>query len=521
MNLSVTRKAYLWALVAGISYVLCFPQFDIPILGIFFLPAFLFSIHNIRSKKQALAIGFLLSSMVAWGGFHWIIYVAQYFGQMPLPFAILLLCLYCLVAAPQMVAFALLGFRFRYAIERLPLWFRPIFWACLYVGLEFLARLVKIFPENLGNTWIAFSGISQVASLGGVALLSFIPLLIGAAIAYVKREGKIALPTLFTSLVIVSLAHFWGNFQIQKFENLPLKTLKIGIVQHNMDDAEAAVQRTSALHMINTIITRLLDRTDALAKQKPDLILWPETAFPTTFPTGVPKTSSAFGYANLVKDLVRQNQVPLLFGGYETDGDFDYNAALLLDGTSGEVLSTYRKNVLLIFGEYFPFLSWFPSLRSLNPMLGDFGRGPGPVPLYFSNANAPNGIKLGVNICYEAILPEYMRGYATAGTHIFVNLTKDSWFGNTFEPWQHLQLSQLRSIEHRIPMVRATNTGLSGTVSITGKTKLLSNPFEEAHEVVEIAYLDPPQPSLYTLWGDWFAYLSLLLSLSYLAYRRS
>ncbi len=519
--MSVTRKAYVWALVAGISYVLCFPQYDIPFLGIFFLPAFLFSIHNIRTKKQALAIGFLLSSMVAWGGFHWIIYVAQYFGQMPLPFAIGLLCLYCLVAAPQMIAFSLLGFRFRYSIERLPLWIRPLFWAGLYVGLEYLARLIKIFPENLGNTWIAFSGIAQVASLGGVALLSFLPLFIGASLAYLKREGKMALPSLVFSLLILGIAQFWGQAEIRKYENMPLKTLKIGIVQHNMDDAEAAVQRTSALHMLNTILTRLLDRTSTLAKQKPDFILWPETAYPTTFPTGVPKISSAFGYANLVKEMVRENQVPLLFGGYETDGNFDYNAAFLLDGKTSEVLSTYRKNVLLIFGEYFPFLSWFPSLRSLNPMLGDFGRGPGPVPLHFSNSKSPNVLKLGVNICYEAILPEYMRGYATAGTHLFVNLTKDSWFGNTFEPWQHLQLSQLRSIEHRIPMVRATNTGLSGTVSITGKTKLLSLPFQEAYEIVDVSYLDPPMPTLYTLWGDWFAYLALLFTLGYLAFRRS
>src|SRR5690606_8722235 len=100
--------------------------------------------------------------------------------------------------------------------------------------------------------------------------------------------------------------------------------------------------------------------------------------------------------------------------------------------------------------------------KTLNPQLGDFGRGPGPEPTHFSFRGIST--PLGVNICYEAILPEYMRGYAVSGAKVFVNITKDSWFGDTFEPWQHFQLSVLRSIEHRSPMVRATNTGLSGIV---------------------------------------------------------
>jgi apolipoprotein N-acyltransferase len=523
MNLSVTQKAYLWAIAAGICYVLSFPQYDLPLLGIFFLPAFLSAIHYIRTKRQAILIGFLLSSMVAWGGFHWIIYVAQYFGQMPLPLAIGLLCLYCLIAAPQMVLFSYLGFRFRYSAEKLPVFFRPLLWAALYVALEHGSRFVKIFPESLGNTWVHFSQISQIASFGGVALLSFLPLYLGATLVYCKKERWTAIPALGLALGIVTVAHFWGGWEIQRLENLPKKTLRVGIVQHNMDDAETAVKKGSALTVFNQVVSKLLDFSESLATSspKPDLILWPETAFFTTFPTRPDSLLGSFGYANLVKDFVHKHQVPLLFGTYETDEEsHDYNVAVLLDGKSAEILSLYRKNVLLIFGEYFPFLSYFPWLKKLNPLLGDFGRGPGPVPMHFPHQG--QDLKLGANICYEAILPEYMRGYALAGAHVFVNLTKDSWFGNTFEPWQHFQLSQLRSIEHRLPMVRSTNTGLSGTVSLTGKVEFLSPPFQEAKQTVEVAYFDPPRATLYTLWGDWFAALCAVLSLGFLvlSYRK-
>ena len=109
MKARLPHKATRWALLAGLAYVLCFPRFDLPALSLLFMPGMLFALHYLTSRRQAVKIGLLLSAMVAWGGFHWIIYVSQNFGEMPLPVALLLLCLFCLVAAPQMIAFFFLG----------------------------------------------------------------------------------------------------------------------------------------------------------------------------------------------------------------------------------------------------------------------------------------------------------------------------------------------------------------------------------------------------------------------------
>jgi apolipoprotein N-acyltransferase len=144
-------------------------------------------------------------------------------------------------------------------------------------------------------------------------------------------------------------------------------------------------------------------------------------------------------------------------------------------------------------------------------MMGDFGRGPGPVPVLLPWHGGQ--LPLGVNICYEEILPEYMRGYARNGARVFVNLTKDSWFGDTFEPWQHFQLSAPRAIEHRIPLVRATNTGLSGVVDATGESRLISDPFHEAYQTLEVRVPLGLQPTLYTRLGEWFAQLCVVFSL--------
>ncbi len=515
MKVRLPHKATRWAILAGVSYVLCFPRFDLPAFSLLVMPFLLFCVHALDTRARAVRIGFLLSALVAWGGFHWIIYVAQNFGGMPLPLAIGLLCLFCMVAAPHMVAFMVLGHGMRFSIERLPVFTRPFFWAALFTGLEYLARFLKIFPEHLGNTLLSYLSLSQAASLGGVSLLTFLPLWLGASIFYVRKNGLKGLPSVAASLALLMALQVWGSFEKKRIDGLPTETIRIGLVQHNMDDAEKAFAKMQARDIVSVIVSRLLEKSKMLAAQSPppDLILWPETAYPMNFsPLGRSSRSGSFaiGYANLVSAAIAEGRVPLLFGGYESEGGLDFNSGILL-GADGNRLGSYKKQVLLIFGEYFPGDKWFPSLKEINPMMGDFGRGPGPVPLLFPWKGGE--LSLGVNICYEAILPEYMRGYAVKGVRLFVNLTKDSWFGDTFEPWQHFQLSVLRSIEHRIPMIRSTNTGLSGLVLPSGEAKVLSMPFEEAYSVIEVPLLKDAENTLYTRLGDWFAWLMLFAAL--------
>ena len=52
---------------------------------------------------------------------------------------------------------------------------------------------------------------------------------------------------------------------------------------------------------------------------------------------------------------------------------------------------------------------------------------------------------------------------------LLVNLTNDSWYGDSWEPDQHLNFARVRAVEHRVPLVRATNTGVSAVVLSTGE----------------------------------------------------
>ncbi len=483
-------------------------------LSLLVMPCWIFAIRDLRSRRHALGMGFLLSAMVAWGGFLWILYVTQYYGNLPFAAALTLLLLYCLVAAPQMVAFFFLGERLRFRIERLPLFLRPLYWAALYTGLEYLAHFLKIFPENLGNTLIAFLPLAQAASLGGASLLTFFAVWTGASLAYTRLAGRRGWPSLAAAVAVLVAAYAWGQAEIQRLETAAVAgpALRIGIVQPSTPEMEKLSERMPIREALSVTLRHLFVGTEKVAAEKPDLILWSETAYPLQFSAPGPDAHALQGYANLVTGMVKRTKVPLLFGAYEGEGTLDFNAAILLGQDSAHV-GSYRKQVLLIFGEYMPFSGLFPALKGLNPQMGDFGRGRGPYPLPFSYSGGT--VPLGINICYEAIMPEYMRSLARNGAQVFVNLTKDSWFGNTFEPWQHFQLTALRAIEHRIPLVRSTNTGLSGVVLATGKTQLLSDPYVEKAEVFTLPYSANPKPTLYTLLGEWFAWLCLGISVGF------
>jgi apolipoprotein N-acyltransferase len=126
----------------------------------------------------------------------------------------------------------------------------------------------------------------------------------------------------------------------------------------------------------------------------------------------------------------------------------------------------YDKHHLVPFGEFVPPLfKWFT--RMMNIPLGDFNRGGVGQPSFLWQ-----GQRLAPNICYEDLFGEELAARfvdaATAPT-IFVNVSNIGWFGDTVAIDQHLQISRMRALEFRRPMLRATNTGATVIIDRRGK----------------------------------------------------
>ena len=58
-------------------------------------------------------------------------------------------------------------------------------------------------------------------------------------------------------------------------------------------------------------------------------------------------------------------------------------------------------------------------------------------------------------------------------------MSNDTWFGQSAGPIQHLEIAQNRALEHKKPLIRATNSGISAIISGNGGILEKQDYFEE------------------------------------------
>ena len=184
-----------------------------------------------------------------------------------------------------------------------------------------------------------------------------------------------------------------------------------------------------------------------------DVVVWPETAIPTSFA----RVEAAL--APWVVEFEARG-VDVLAGGFERDGESSWNAVRQLGGTN----QTYRKRHIVPFGEYLPMRGAIEALVGAFIVLpgSDLARGTGPhVPMQIA------GESLGVSICYEDVFGEEMRALVPEAG-VLVNVSNDAWFGDSAAPHQHEQKARMRARELARPMIRVTNTGVSSSIAFDG-----------------------------------------------------
>ena len=207
------------------------------------------------------------------------------------------------------------------------------------------------------------------------------------------------------------------------------------------------------------------------------------------------------------RDTVQRGfHAPVLFGVVTRDEETKalYNTAMLLD-SAGKVQGAYDKTYLLLFGEYLPLADRFPILRKWIPEAGRFTPGETVEVFPFGDHD------IGVMICYEDIIPAFGRKLAGKSPNLLINVTNDAWFGKTSEPYQHLVLALFRAIEHRLYLVRSTNTGVSAIIDPTGRIVAESDLDDPEVLLAEVALMD--SETVYQSFGDVFAHIALGASL--------
>src|SRR4029077_12500846 len=181
-----------------------------------------------------------------------------------------------------------------------------------------------------------------------------------------------------------------------------------------------------------------------------------------------------------------------------------YNSALLFDA-QGQRLFSYDKIHLVPFGEYEPFPLIHRVVSSVASEVGGFRKGSS-----YSVARLPNGHTFGVFICYEAIYAGEVRRFAANGAELLVNISNDGWFGRSAAPEQHLRMARVRAVENRRWLVRSTNNGYTASVDPYGRIIEPLRP--DIRAATDLPYDFRTEESIYTRFGDWFAWLCVIVS---------
>jgi apolipoprotein N-acyltransferase len=168
-------------------------------------------------------------------------------------------------------------------------------------------------------------------------------------------------------------------------------------------------------------------------------------------------------------------------------------------------VDTYDKFHLVMFGEYVPFVKWFPFLKRISSITGTAEAGAGPVAL------CNDGVCYSPNICYETVIPHVIRNQVAAldaageRPDVLVNLTNDAWYWGSSELDMHLACDVFRAVETRTPLVIAANGGISAWIDHRGRIRAQS-PRQQQDVILADVELNRGAPTtLYVRTGDWFA----------------
>jgi apolipoprotein N-acyltransferase len=240
----------------------------------------------------------------------------------------------------------------------------------------------------------------------------------------------------------------------------------------------------------------------ALEGSAVDLVVWPETVYPTTF--GRPKSDDGRAFDAEITRFVERTRVPLLFGSYDVDGADEYNAAFLVEPRVEEhvVQPAYRKTHLFPLTEYVP--AWLESetSRRMMPWLGTWKAGPGPLVLKLGLRDG-SFLRLAPLICLDAVIANHSLDAVAQGGEVLVTLSNDSWFAATPGARLHLVVSAFRSIETRRPQLRVTNSGISAIIDASGEL-IATTTVGERRALVGSVPLVGSADTLMLRWGDWF-----------------
>ncbi len=489
-------KFSLLAAVSGVLLILVFPGFNLSFLAWVALVPLLVALRG-RTAGRSFRLGFLTGLISFAGILYWIIPTVIADGEHPL-IAVFSLLLLSSVLAVFYGLFCLV-LNLLKSKKKMPVIIDALIVAALWVSLEWLrGHIFSGLPwAVLGySQWrnLTFIQISEFTAVYGVSFfIIFVNAIIGGRFFKRNRPLIDGWQYLVIALAVIVINSMFGYVRIKSVKRKDSGSpARIGILQGNIDQYMKWDREYEEL-----IFDSYTGLVAEIKKEKPEVIVWPETAVP--------------GYLRLekkihgwVKNLARFSGAYHIIGSPEREEGKFYNSAFLVS-PGGDILQRYDKIHLVPVGEYFPFKAVFKKIFRALDDLGDFNPG-----RKYERFITPSGI-FGVVICYESIFPDLTRKIVGMKSDYLINITNDAWYLRTAALQQHFSMNVFRAVENRINLVRAANTGISGFINKYGRVEKETGIVERVCITAGITGRD--YVTFYTRHGDVFAYSCMVFLL--------
>lgn len=534
--------------IAGIFFGFENPVKTIPFLVLLYP----FSLYVLAHTSKNYVRETLIMGMFGYGSaFYWLAVTAHQYGEIPYAIAVffpLLLGFYFAIYGTLLAVYA-------HKTNRVSPFYKICSLGLLWYFAEiFRGWFLTGFPWfTLSSAFAPLPVMVQTASIFGSYMLSGLFAMAAFLIAELmlttktrnrlgtgKRFGMLrSLGALgnYAGILLLVLLYFYGAVTLQNVPQMDYAST-VNVVHKKLDMSYLAVHESpsiqnQALHKVlrwvdkdvvnfsiiqgnisQNIKWSPLFQKDSLNKffrlsneaeytiKEDSIFIFPETALPIT--------------AHYNKELYQEvldwsAGKTMLFGIPVFENGNYYNAVKLVQ--NGKSLAFYAKEHLVPFGEYVPSL---PFLSAFHDMLAKYGGayslGQNEQPVFHVRYQDKD-IHILPLVCYEAIFPELTwQRLQNDFAHVLLNVSNDAWYDKSSAPWQHLNLARMRSIECGLPMIRASNTGISAFIDKYGEIILQSELFTDESLTMPIP-IHPYEPTFFVAAAPYLPFIGIALFL--------
>ncbi len=494
--------------LSGILYAVSFPKPSLWPLAFMCLVPFFVVLYVSDTLKDQFLAGTVFGAVTALSMGYWL-YRTLTVSYETSVITALLFMIFGLVL-PLALLFTLFSLAYGF-LKRDSILFHALMVPSLWILIEYLKEIVpgSIPWAHIGYALFPWTSWIQGADIWGIYGVSFLvitvnSLMVPIVIGIFKKRWSSFSEIIFKNLIppivigaVIILPAIYGIIRISsineqiKSSRQTGKEIPITIVQGDFDSRER--WKGSGFYNRIQVYTGLSD----FDEYGESLYIWPETVLNATGKVN----AELFGY--ILSSLGRKNV--LIAGGVRGEAGGVRNSAFIFSRDRG--VRWYDKNILLPHAETVLFA----------PLLGRYYS----APAEFVKGDTPSTVRTvrgapSLSICFELLYPLYVRKGVSAGADLLVNLSNDAWFGDSPQPYLHLQSAAFRCVENRRFMARASNSGISAVIHPAGRLVEQTGLNSRVRLEGEVVLMNGT--TIYTRFGDWILYLASLVFFAGLVY---